>query len=255
MILTRFYYKSTIEARKLRGVRGLLANSFNWGISNAAYELFYPSERFTIVGTDELEKVVNDRGEPHSFSARFRTQAGSLLVIDTTRPNQIVIEASPTKDSPSKTLDAVGAVLGLKLVDSVPTEAALDTAFIIHGFNEDGRNCASELARFLELLGINAHSGRTFAPRSVSDKVEEGLTRYNLIFAILTPQEDTTWINQEMAAAKIIGKPLFVLKQEDTEFKPALLGDIEYISFSRDNICRTFIPILEGMKELRGIGK
>jgi hypothetical protein len=250
MSLTRFYNKTNIEGGRLRGVRDLLSQSFHWAISKAKYELFYPSEKFSIEGTDELEEIIKKRGEPHSFTARFRTQHGSVLAIDTTKSSCVEIEASPTRDCPSKVLEKVGSVLGLTLIDSVPVDEELTSAFIVHSFDPHGRQCATEVGRFLELIGVRVHSGRSFAPMSVAEKVEDRLKKYAVVFVIVTPHEDYTWLNQEMGAAKIIGKPLFVLRQDDVDFKAGLLGDMEYIPFPSNHISETFIPILEGLNEI-----
>ena len=41
-----------------------------------------------------------------------------------------------------------------------------------------------------------------------------------------------------------------LLIEEGIDFKPGILGDLEYIKFSRDHISETFVSILEGFQEL-----
>jgi hypothetical protein len=84
----------------------------------------------------------------------------------------------------------------------------------------------------------------------VSDKVRTRLEQQGLVFAVLTPGDDTTWLIQESLLADVKGKPLVILKEQTTSFKAALLADHEYIPFDDSNIETTFIPILEGLREL-----
>ncbi len=156
-------------------------------------------------------------------------------------------------DPPEKILDAIEEGLGLKRYGDVPVGRVIGTAFIAHGFHEHGQNCANELARFLGLLGIRCYSGRAFAPQSVSNKVQTGLAQYDVVLAIVTPQENKTWIDQEMAISKVLGKDLFILKQADVDFVPGILGDHEYIPFPEKELSKTFIPILEGLAVISGV--
>jgi hypothetical protein len=55
-----------------------------------------------------------------------------------------------------------------------------------------------------------------------------------------------------MATGAALEKPVFILKQLDDDLKEAILGDHEYISFPKGQLSKTFIPILEGLNELRG---
>ena len=70
-----------------------------------------------------------------------------------------------------------------------------------------------------------------------------------IVFAIFTAGDDATWLTQESLLASL-SKPLFLLKEKNYAFKPGLLGDHEYIPFTSPAIETTFIPILEGIREL-----
>jgi hypothetical protein len=87
----------------------------------------------------------------------------------------------------------------------------------------------------------------------VSEKVQSHLLKHDIVVAILASTADPTWIAQELSAAKTLGKPLFVLRQEGVAFTEGILGDLEYIPFPKGAITRTFIPILEGLAQLRGM--
>jgi hypothetical protein len=103
------------------------------------------------------------------------------------------------------------------------------------------------------LNGLRVYSGRVFSAKKVSEKVEKHLARHDIVVAILTAADDNIWLIQEMTAAATLNKPLFILKQDDVTFKEGLLGDYEYIPFPPGQITSTFIPMLEGLAEIRGL--
>lgn len=145
-------------------------------------------------------------------------------------------------------IDEIMQVLGL--VPEVPQESGLrKKVFIAYHFDEVGQYCAEKISVFLKLLGFSVLTGRSYSPQSVKDKVKERMDRQDVVIAIHTKGGDDTWITQEtvLGAAK---KPLIVLKQRDAEFKPGILSDHEYVEFDGLQIQNTFIPILEGLKEL-----
>ncbi|MBS4029254.1 MAG: hypothetical protein KGZ58_11555 [Ignavibacteriales bacterium] len=119
------------------------------------------------------------------------------------------------------------------------------SAFIAHKFDQLGQSYADRLAHFLKFLGFETSSGRTFAPKSIAEKVKERLEKQGIVFMILSSGEESSWQIQESAIASI-SKPLFILKEEGTTFESGILSDHEYIPFINPNIETTFIPILEG---------
>ena len=125
------------------------------------------------------------------------------------------------------------------------------SAFLAHAFDDEGSQYAYEVTHFLELIGIRSQTGRGFSPDSVSEKVQKRLEKHDIFMVIITSQEDPTWLNQEMTAARYLKKPIFILRQKETPLKLGLLGDHEYIQFPKGQISKTFIPILEGIQELQ----
>jgi hypothetical protein len=85
----------------------------------------------------------------------------------------------------------------------------------------------------------------------VAEKIKNRLAKHDIFIAIVTPQDDQTWLIQETTAAEMLKKPIFILKQEDASLKSGILGDYEYIQFPVDQISKAFIPILEGLQELK----
>lgn len=124
------------------------------------------------------------------------------------------------------------------------------TAFIAHRFDSTGTNAADKLARFLELLDFQVVTGRAYSPRSIREKVRARIEQQSIVFIILTPGSDDTWLTQESVLGEIKGKPLVILKETSVDFKPGMLMDKEYIPFTLPHVDASFIPILEGLRDL-----
>jgi hypothetical protein len=253
MILKKFYESKEVDLGSIRAVRDTLMTSFNWGFASAKYDLFYAAEMLSCNLISEVESVIKDQGNPARIWFQLKSQGGRTFLLDGTDPSRIVIEINNKKDPPSAITAAIEPALQLVSIDVVPVSLALASVFVAHSFDMGGQNYANELSRFLTLNGLCVYSGRAFSAGKVSEKVQSHLAKHDIVVAILTESEDPTWIVQEMSAATALEKPLFVLKQEGTAFKEGLLGDMEYIPFPLGEISRTFIPILEGLAQLRGM--
>lgn len=252
MKLTRYYQPKQFDAGYIRAVRDVLTTSFDWGFAQANYELYYASEIYRIEKIKEVEKIVSDVGQPTSVRVFFKSQGGRTITIDTRDGGRISIDVYNRSDPPTKILDAIEPVLSLELLGELPTDQTVSSAFLAHGFNNDGTKYANELARFLALLGIRCESGRAFSPSPVSEKVNARLARHDMFVAIASPQDDYTWITQEIATAAALKKHVFILKEASVQLKTGILGDHEYIPFPKDQLSKAFIPILEGLNELSG---
>ena len=124
------------------------------------------------------------------------------------------------------------------------------TVFVAHRFDELGTSCAEKTARFLELLGFRVVTGRAYEPISVAEKVRTRLLSQAIVIAILTPGDDSTWLVQESVLGESHGKPLIVLRDRVADFKPGILGDLEYIPFVAPVVETAFISLLEGLRAL-----
>lgn len=159
----------------------------------------------------------------------------------------VIVEAS---DAPS-VLDSV-----MQFFDLKPAERSTlplippRTAFIAHRFDSTGTNAADKLARFLELLDFQVVTGRAYSPRTIKEKVRSRIEEQSVVFIILTPGSDDTWLTQESVLGDIKGKPLIILKETSVDFKPGILIDKEYIPFTLPHVDTSFIPILEGLRDL-----
>jgi len=124
------------------------------------------------------------------------------------------------------------------------------TAFIAHRFNRVGQQCADKLARFLELLDFQVVTGRAYSPSSIAEKIRAKIEDQAIVFIILTPGSDDTWLIQESVLGELQGKPLLILKEESASFKPGILADKECIPFDLPCMSACLIPVLEGLRDL-----
>jgi hypothetical protein len=251
MKIRRYYLKQAIELGQVQGIHGILLVNLKWQIREYEFHLFYPSEELIITDIDELQTAVKNRGKPDCVLANFTSEAGDILELRTCETDAVVIEVDARGADPDQVLVMLEPILGLKRLDEVPTGLNIRSAFIAHAFDDEGRQYASEISHFLDLLNIKNESGRTFSPQSVAQKVRQQLAKHDMFVAILTPQDDPTWLIQECSAASVSNKPVFLLKRDDAQFKSGLLGDLEFIPFSKGQISKTFVHILEGLKAVQ----
>ncbi len=250
MRLKRYYRKRPISVGRVRAVRDVLLATLKWELTQTRFTLYYPAEECTIHELSELEEAAKHRGEPKCIHALFRTADRQFLCIETCDPSTITIEVYARDGTPDVILEAVEPILALAPIDEVPQEVTVSSAFLAHAFDDEGTQYANEVARFLTLTNIRTHSGRAFSPESVAQKVQERLAKYDIVIAIISRQEDPTWLIQEAIAAKVFKKPLFILKEDSAEWKAGLLSDFERIPFPSGQISKTFVPILEGLAEI-----
>lgn len=199
-----------------------------------------------------LEDAVEDvhaHGPPNVFVIHLHGSPPTrgLYVSSTTDSIWVSLDHALSPDE----IDRVSEFLGL--TPREPSRLAPDrprTAFVAHRFDEPSTAMADRLGRFLMLLNFDVKTGRGYAPRSVAEKVRMRIEEQEVLIALRTPGEDDTWLIQESILAGVQGKALIVLKELSAEFKPGLLADHEYIAFQAPHIEQTFMPVLEGLREL-----
>lgn len=124
------------------------------------------------------------------------------------------------------------------------------TIFIAHSFDQEGKSYAYELVKLLNLLHFQVSTGEGYSPEGVSSKVKRRLLAQEVVIAILSRKEDAAWLTQEAAGATFTNKPLIIALAEGVDFNPGVLGDLEYIRFPAGQISATFVPLLEGLREI-----
>lgn len=213
----------------------------------------YP-DRYTYSDLVPALRNVREKGEPVRYTISYTGQSdcGNFsLIIDKGYYPQgdqyLAIKCIGLSDI--IIFDKIVNFLGLKpeVIQYAPRLER--TAFIAHRFDAHGQLLADKLARFLELLKFDVKTGRGFSPESVSEKVKKRIESQAIIFVLLTPGEDTTWLTQEAIIGHITSKLLFVLRDNNVVYKPGVLGDQEWIPFDTPNIESTFIHLLEGLRE------
>ncbi len=208
---------------------------------------------------DSLEAAateVSAQGVPHTYNITLYCKQGDKRVdIQISRIQNIHDQRFHTVSLDGlldRTLvQSVAAFLGLTPEAPPPEESSRPrSVFLAHRFDDVGSGCADKVARFLELLGFTVVSGRGYSPMSVSDKVRQRLFSQALVVALLTPGDDSTWLIQESVVGGAIDMPLIVLRERAAAFKPGILGDHEFIPFDAPYIETTFVPLMEGLREL-----
>jgi len=124
------------------------------------------------------------------------------------------------------------------------------TAFVAHSFDDRGKSYAYEVIKLLSMLDFQVTTGEGYSPEGVSKKVKRRLLAQEVVIAVLSRKDDSTWLTQETAGAAFTDKPLILMIEEGVTLKPGVLGDLEYIRFSEGQISMAFVPLLEGLQEL-----
>ena len=226
-------------------------------IERTSVEISRYPDTITYNSFEEAFNDIKENGNPKRFyivlSGTINKKSFNLRLVRLINLRDQYIFKIEVEDIKSTDIvDSITDYLGLEPGDEFCAQSNLErTAFIAHRFDSAGTELADKLARFLELLGIKVSSGRSFSPGPVSSKVKSRIKSQALFFLIISPGEDNTWLTQESILGIFQDKPLFRLREESAKLKTGILTDYEYIPFESLNIQNTFIPILEGLRELK----
>lgn len=227
-----------------------------WSITETSVEVRRYPDKLEFDSIEEACKNVRDQGAPPNYTVwlhgEVKERSCSLRLSrfkNVHNEKLLVLDMSGIKNISE--LDSIMDFLGLVSDELSPLPPPPPrTAFIAHRFDRVGTDTADRIARFLEFLGFNVITGRGYFPGSIREKVLARIEEQATVFAILTPGTDDAWLVQESVISEIKGKPLFILKEHSVAFKAGILADHEFIPFDASNIEATFIPILEGLREL-----
>ncbi len=211
-------------------------------------------DHYTFDSVEQMLNYVRTKGNSFTYSIVIYCKRGdksiSFRILRLTNIHgQEILSVHFSDVESDKELNSVMTFLGLEAENSVETELE-KTAFIAYRFDETGENLCLKLSRFLELIGFSVKSGRAYSPKKVSQKVEENISNQSVFFVILTKGSDNTWLTQEPTLAKAREKPVFILKESDYQYNSGIFADQEFIPFQITNFEKTFIPILEGLREI-----
>lgn len=240
MKVKRYYRKQPLEPACVRAIHDVLQSRLKWKISNVEFILYYPEEELTITDIEQLDSAVDYREEkPTCISALIENEEQMFVDLATCDPETITIEVDPKENPPDSIIAAIEPILSLS---PITAKKEIKSAFLAHSFDDEGNQYANEIARFLNLNGIITKSGREFSPDSISQKVRNRLSKNDIFFVILSPKADNSWLIQEMTAAKLLDKPIFILKQEEVSINLGLLGTKNTYHFRRDRYRELLFP-------------
>jgi hypothetical protein len=125
--------------------------------------------------------------------------------------------------------------------------------FLSYRFTEYSKSLVFELTRFLDLVGIEVVSGINYEPRRISQKVTDKLNENFDFFIYLVTSEfgESMWIRDELITTYNKEKPIIPIIEIGAKFEPGILSDWEYIPFSKGDISKTYIGILEALKYIK----
>ncbi len=242
----RYYAYRAIDLNGIDAARTILNNSFN---SNdlRRYRLVYPNQEIEVSNFDNVSALFGSHGPTDLHAITAKSSGGRYAHLDCSNRSHITLEFYSGKINPEPQVGKIAESLGLR-----PLNRLINSAFVAHGFDDVGKKYALEVRSFLELLGIAVVTGEYYEPRSVSDKVRSRIAANDAFVAIVTPQDDHTWIIQETTLADSLGKQPIVLVEQTADHKRGLRGDNEDIFFPSGHVCETFIRMIQGLHIIRG---
>ncbi|MBS4095928.1 MAG: hypothetical protein KGZ83_03710 [Sulfuricella sp.] len=212
-------------------------------------------EKLEFESLEHIQQYVKIKGEPGAFDIRLRgKEAEKEFSFSLSKGTNIhhepylVIELDA--EAPEPILTAAMELLDLSPEHRTQAAELPRTVFIAHRFDAVGQEASDKIALFLTLLGFECVSGRGYAPGPISEKVKSRMQAQAVVVVVWTPGEDSTWLVQESLLSNLSGKPLILIKDATSAFRPGLLADLEFIPFSEARIEQAFIPLLEGLRAI-----
>ncbi len=219
MRLKRFYRYKQIDLNGVDAVRTIFNEKV---VDGRTYQLEYPSEIIEVSDFDGVKELFARQGQPLGVLVQSKSPGGRFACFDATSLDHISVEYFSNEVKPGPEVAKLEQRLGLQRL-----ERLVRTAFIAHGFDDKGQAYAREISEFLRLIGVEPVTGRHFEPSSVAAKVKKRIENSGAFIAIITPQDDQTWVIQETTYAESNNKYPFLLVEQGTEMKQGLLGDRE----------------------------
>jgi tetratricopeptide (TPR) repeat protein len=122
--------------------------------------------------------------------------------------------------------------------------------FIIHHFDEKGRDCANHLAEILNLLNIQTMFGEDLLGGRISDEVRKRIESASVVVALLTGDNTSMWLPQEIAWASAHFVPCLVVVEEGVNFDGCIAGDLEQIRFAPGDFPSVIVRIVRQVQIL-----
>lgn len=239
----RYFRYQPVDVNGLRAVLDILERGFDtW-----TYTLRYASEDIEVNRFADVKSIVATKGPARRVRITAKSSGGRRACFDATDSRFISVEYYSQKINPDNEINKIQNALSLR-----PLQRLIDTTFVAHGFDSTGKKYAGEVRLFFEALNIAVETGEYFEPGKIPDKVKTRIQNADMFVAVVTPQDDHTWITQETLFADANGKQPFVLVDRCVDYKPGMLGDNEYIPFVEGCISEAFVKMLQGINKFRG---
>jgi len=238
----RYFRYQPVDVNGLWAVVEILAGFDSW-----TYTLRYPAEDIEVNRFADVKSIVATKGPTRRAKVNAKSSGGRRACFDATDSRFISVEYYSQEINPDNQIEKIRNVLSLR-----PLQRLIDTAFVAHGFDDTGKKYAGEVRLFLETLNISVETGEYFEPGSIPNKVKARIENCDMFVAVVTPQDDHTWITQEPLFADAKGKQPLILVDREVDYKPGMLGDNEYIPFTAGCISEAFVKMLQGINNLRG---
>lgn len=242
----KYYMYRRIDLNGIDAARQILNSRFE-DKDLRRYRLVYPNHEIEVDTFDDAKAVFGSHGPTSIHAITAKADGGRYAHLNFTNRDYITLEYHSKAIDPEPEIKKIADALSLR-----PLNRLINSAFVAHGFEKVGRGYADHVRTFLELLGIAVTTGEYYEPRSVSEKVASRIAANDAFVAIVTPQDDHTWIIQETTLADSLGKQPIVLVEQSASYKRGLRGDNEDIYFPVDHVAESFNRILQGLHAIRG---
>jgi hypothetical protein len=253
MRLKRFYNPRPLNLKDIHAIRETFVGWFN-DRDVSTYRLIYLNEVATFRTIGGVQQHIASHGLPQAFFHRRSNIAGREAIFDATNSSVISIEAYSVQKSPDRFINSIARSLGLVLhaPQPEPPDRTIATAFVGVPFTGVGKKYAAELIEFLKAADIDARTASEYQPQDFREKIFRLIDASNLVFVIAIPHDNLNFIISEATYAHSKEKPLFILEQCGTDFKPGLVGsDHQRAPFSEGHVSEAFTNVLQGIQHLK----
>ena len=127
--------------------------------------------------------------------------------------------------------------------------------FVGHSFADEQKDIVAEIIKFVSSFPVSVTTGEkpslVGAKDGVPEKVRRLIDDADLMIAVLTKDEaqasgemiSSKWVSDEISFA--IGKEKIIIRlvERGVQYKPAISGDAEFVSFGKENLAEAFLKL------------
>ena len=125
--------------------------------------------------------------------------------------------------------------------------------FLSHSVAASDRPLLDHVERECAQLGIGLYlAEREFSPTSVTEKIRGAIRGSDCLVVLLTTSGNaSSWVNQEIAIASEMSKPIVPLLEDGVD-PPGLIRERDQIRFNRTRFSEAFGRVTRFLESLRG---